>query len=283
MQRKNRILSLIDFSEYSEAILRYTRSFSTHLGAEVVLIHQFPGIVPARASANVREQFYKNEREDAYERLVELASPLFETLPAMVASEKDVTDTLRNLKNPAYFDWLFIGIKGTSFLEQLFLGSKAIDVLEEPDFVSVAVPLREEICYPKELVVAVEPGVSFDVSQLHAVLAQLPGGISNLAFLSIMPDEVGEAETITTLSQLAAQFEGYHTSTMVFKGGNEIKEIENYMNNKKDSYLVLQAGDPDTHDFIFKKGLVNELVYKSIVPMIVLPRKVQPVTNTTLR
>ncbi|HEY1020879.1 MAG TPA: hypothetical protein VGE06_01145, partial [Flavisolibacter sp.] len=73
MQRKNRILSLIDFSEFTDTTLRYTRSFSVYLDAEVVLIHQLPGIVPARASANVREQFYKNEREDTYERLVEQA------------------------------------------------------------------------------------------------------------------------------------------------------------------------------------------------------------------
>ncbi|HEV7331498.1 MAG TPA: universal stress protein [Flavisolibacter sp.] len=283
MQRKNRILSLIDFSEYSETILRFTRSFSTYLQAEVVLIHQFPGVVPARASANVREQFYKNEREDTYERLVELAGPLFETLPAMVASEKDITDTLRNLGSPSYFDWLFIGLKGTSFIEQVFLGSKAADVLGETDFVSVAIPLSGEICYPKELVVAVDPDASFEISQLRTVLSQLPGDISNITLLSITPDEKAGAELQTALLHLATSLDGYNTATIVFNSGDEVKEIERYMNDKKDSFLVVQAGDEATHDFIFKKGLVNELVYKSSVPMIVLPRKVQPLTSTTSR
>ncbi|MBB1286523.1 universal stress protein [Flavisolibacter sp. BT320] len=275
MQRKNRMLSLIDFSEYVETTLQYTRRFSAYLNAEVVLIHQLPGIVPARASANVREQFYKNEREDTYERLVGLAGPLFESMPAMIASEKRIADTLHNLKNPDYFDWLFIGIKGTSFFEQLLLGSKAVEVLEESDFVSVAVPLGRELCFPKELVIAIDPDAPFDSHRLKKVLSQLPGNIRNLAFLSITPDKEESGEAKTTLAEVAAQFEGYTTSTIVLHSGNEVKEIERYMNDRQDSYLVLQAGDPETHDFIFKKGLVTELVYKSIVPMIVLPRKLE--------
>lgn len=281
MQRKNRILSLIDFSEFTDTTLRYTRSFSDYLDAEVVLIHQLPGIVPARASANVREQFYKNEREDTYERLVEQAGPLFKTMPAMVASEKMLTNTLHNLENPAYCDWLFIGIKGTSFFEQLLLGSKAVEVIEDSRFVSVAVPLGKDLCFPKELVVAVDPDASFDSTQLKTVLSQLPGGISNIAFLSVTPDDENENAIKNSLNQMAARFEGYHTSVLLFHSGNEIKEIERYMNDRKDSYLVLQAGDPETHDFIFKKGLVNELVYKSVVPMIVLPRKTGQATEPT--
>lgn len=267
------MLSLVDFSEYTDTMLRYTRSFSDYLDAEVVLIHQLPGIVPARASANVRDQFYKNEREETYERLVELAGPLFGTMPAMVASEKMLTDTLHNLENTAYYNWLFIGIKGTSFFEQLLLGSKAVEVIEESRFVSIAVPLGKNLCFPKELVVAVDPDTPFDSTHLKTVLSQLPEGISNIAFLSITPDDENENAIRNTLGEIAAGFEGYHTSVLVFHSGNEIKEIERYMNDRADSYLVLQAGDPETHDFIFKKGLVNELVYKSVVPMIVLPRK----------
>lgn len=273
MQRKNRLLCLIDFSEFTETTLRYAKSFSGCLQADIVLIHQLAPIIPARASESLREQVYKNEEEDTYERLAQLAGPLFDTLPQMVASEKELTDILSSMRTPAYFDWLFLGLKGTSFLEQVFIGSKAVEVLNQTDFVSVAIPLNKEVCYPKELVVAVDPEVTFDTTHLNEMLPQLPGGVSRITFLSITTHERSDADVQALLSNLAAAFAGYPTDTIIFNSGEEIKEIERFMGDKQDCFLVLQAGDPDTHDFIFNRGLVNELVYKSIVPMIVLPRK----------
>ncbi len=273
MQRKNRLLCLIDFSEFTETTLRHAKSFSGCLDAELVLIHQLAPIVPSRASESLREQVYKNEEEDAYERLTKLAGPLFDTLPKMVASEKDFSEVLQGLKAPDYFDWLFLGLKGTSFIEQIFLGSKAAEVLNQTDFVSVAVPLSKEVCNPKELVVAVDPETSFDPSHLLEMLPQIPGGVARITFLSITSSERSDADVQASLSSLAAACSAYTTDTVIFNSGEEIKEIERFMSDKEDCFLVLQAGDPDTHDFIFNRGLVNELVYKSIVPMIVLPRK----------
>jgi nucleotide-binding universal stress UspA family protein len=271
MQRKNRILSLIDFSEHSETILRLTRSFGTYLQAEIVLIHQLPGIVTSRASASVREQVYKAEREDAFERLAELAGPLFETTPAMIASHQELTETLHSLKNDTYFDWLFIGMKGTSLLEQIFLGSKAVEVLDNTDYVTVTVPLTREFYFPQELVVALHAEYPFNSARLKTMLAQLSGVINKISFLTVTTDDSKRAENESLLSRLVTEFADLHPATVVIENGNVLKEVQRYMQDKQHCFLVVQEVDPSLHDFVFHRGLIKELVYKSLVPMIVLP------------
>ncbi|MDQ3276803.1 MAG: universal stress protein [Bacteroidota bacterium] len=271
MQRKNRILSLLDFSEYSEKILRCSKSFSTYLQAEVLLIHQLPNIVTARASASVREQVYKAEREDAFERLSELSGSMFETTLPMIASQEDLTETLSNLKNNAYFDWLLVGLKGKSFLEQVFLGSKAVAVLDQTSFVTIAFPLAKEICFPEELVVALHADDTINSEQLKAVVAQLPGALRKITFVTEMNSEDQRDSVASALSRLKAEFEAMAPAEVMIRGGDVQKELERYLQDKAQSFLLVQESDPLRHDSVFKRGLINELVYRSTVPMIILP------------
>jgi len=60
-------------------------------------------------------------------------------------------------------------------------------------------------------------------------------------------------------------------SKVIFESSDVLKVVEGYMLEREKSFLVVQQSDALLHDAVFKRGLITELVYKSTVPMVILP------------
>ena len=272
MKRKNRILSLIDLSDYSEAIVQSTHQFNLFLHAEVVFVHQLPGVVPERAGADAKERFQSARRIEAYERITELAHSRFENPPIVIVSEEDLLSILHTIENDDFFNWLFIGLKQTSFLEQIFLGTKAVQVINETDFVTVTFPLNIRSFTPSEIIIAIDDDTVLDRQRLKKVLFQLTESVQKITLLAI-PPESGSAKGITRIIEgLRDEFEKYDPVSLVLESSNPFSELENFLQKKENCLLVFQEETSPLPRFPFEKNLIRELIYKSPIPLIILPR-----------
>ena len=273
MKRTNRILSLIDLSDYSDAIVQSTQQFSSFLHAEVIFVHQVPGVVPARASADAKENFQSARRTQAYERITEMARSRFENPPTVIVSEEELPIILRTIENNDFFNWLFIGLKETSFLEQIFLGTTAVHVINETDFVTVGFPLNIGTFTPSEIILAVYDNAVLNRKHLKKVMLQLPESCQKITLLSIAPESSNSKEIRSVINDLRDEFEEDDPASLILNGSNTYAELENFLQQKENCLLVLQEEVTPLSRFPFQKKLVSELIYKSLIPLIILPRK----------
>lgn len=89
-------------------------------------------------------------------------------------------------------------------------------------------------------------------------------------YLAKLKEDTAGIEVL--LNDLAKLFaERYETKTAIYKGRNRISEIKKVINNKEEELLIVQKGSRLLTDHIFRKFLINELVYEGQTPLIVLP------------
>ncbi len=270
MKRRNRIISLVDFSEYSDRVIRFTSEFSNLIEAKVVFIHHVAGLVPALADSESRRKIIDFEKKEAIRKLKENTKLQFYLTPHYIVSDKKITTILAELKTDDFFDWVFVGLKGTGLLKKVFLGSTAVKIIDETDFLSIAFPLTKSVSLPKELVVAVSPKYPVNVFQLKNVFSNLSATVEKITFISILPSKSNEIETRNYMQQLKDDCSEYHTTDIIFIADDPFAEIHNYLKNRDHVFLVVQQGSRTMKDTFFRKYLINELVYHGSIPLIVI-------------
>jgi len=74
------------------------------------------------------------------------------------------------------------------------------------------------------------------------------------------------------LRELCAMFvDRFNTDFAIYEGNNPFEDIKKVINNKIDELLIVQKGSRLLTDQLFRRFLINELVYEGQTPMIVLP------------
>lgn len=56
MERRNRIIVLVEFPEYSQNLVNFVFSISDIIRAKVVLVHKISGLTPAMADEGIRHE-----------------------------------------------------------------------------------------------------------------------------------------------------------------------------------------------------------------------------------
>lgn len=63
----------------------------------------------------------------------------------------------------------------------------------------------------------------------------------------------------------------YKLEFSVFESENRIEDVKKVISNKDEELLVLQRGSRYLSDQLFRKMMINELVYEGNTPLMVLP------------
>ena len=63
----------------------------------------------------------------------------------------------------------------------------------------------------------------------------------------------------------------FDTTFAIYEGSNPFSDIKKVINNKIDEILIVQKGSRLLTDQLFRKFLINELVYEGQTPLIILP------------
>lgn len=270
MNKKTRILALIDFSEYSETVVKIVSQFAKQTSADVLFVHHLPGIVPIVPDMGTRDEIIESERLDAVRKLKDLCDGLISGNVDFHVSDKDILDILKDLKDDTHTDWVFTGLKGTGFLKKIFIGSTTIKIIENTDFLTLTFPIRKEVFMPEKLVVATHHKYPMNKIQFDYVLENLSGVVREIDFFSLADDDDDEVLCKEHLKKLSEQYSKYTTDIHVFKDKDKADLLKFYMRDKENTYLVLQQGSRKLSDNIFRKFMVNEFIYNESVPLIVM-------------
>lgn len=272
MTRKNRIITLIDFSDNSETLIKFSSEFSRIIDSKVVFVHKVAGLSPALADTDIKKQIIEIEEEEALDQLKALTKKHFFMDGEFLVSEKAVLTILEELKNEHYFDWVFVGLQGKGLLKQIFIGSTALKIIENSGLLTVAVPIQKEIFIPQKLIVAVYYKFPINIAQFNILISNLSEQIKEIEFISVITENDDEDESIKYLLHLTLMYSEYHAVMNPFRGKDAFSEISDYMVEKKDSFLVVQQGSRTLTDSLFRKFLINDLVYSNSIPLIVLSK-----------
>ena len=72
------------------------------------------------------------------------------------------------------------------------------------------------------------------------------------------------------LSALQIEYEGFNPVLQIYKAKNAFGLLKDRVKHTADSFLVLQQGSRSLRDYLFRKFMINELVYNTQTPLIVL-------------
>lgn len=272
MTRKNRIITLIDFSDNSETLIKFSSEFSKIIDSEVVFVHKVPGLSPALADTDIKKQIIAIEKEEAQDQLKALTKKYYFNAAELFVSEKTILEILDELKSENYFDWAFVGLKGTGVLKKIFIGSTALKVIDDSELLTVAIPIQKEIFIPSRLIVSVYYKYPINIAQFNILLSNLSEQIKEIEFITVITEKDDEDESINYLIQLKLMYSEYNAAINPFRGKDAFSEIIDHMEDKKDSFLVVQQGSRSLTDSLFRKFLINDLVYSSSIPLIVLSK-----------
>lgn len=261
---------MIDFSEYSEDLTDFAFKISEITEAKVVFVHHISGMAPGMANQSARDEIIKSELDEAHSKLRKLAKGRIYSDDAFQVSQKPVLTMLKELSSDHYFDWVFAGLKGTGVLKRLFIGSTTLSIIEESDLLTVALPMRKLLSVPKKLMVGVNPEYPLNKDQFGRVLSALKSQIKQLEFFTILKKAEDESKAEEYLSGLRVEYEVHEPTLQLYKEDNAFDMLKERVELTENSFLVLQQGSRSLSEKIFRKFMINELVYNAKTPLIVL-------------
>ncbi|QED37350.1 universal stress protein [Antarcticibacterium arcticum] len=271
---KKRVIALIDFSSYSENLMRLADSLAETMEAGILLIHQVPGIVPALADNNSRREIIEVEKSDALEQLKSVSKTIIPAKHSVnfLVTERPLGVLLPEIGSGDSDDLILVGLKGTGILKKIFMGSTASKIIDDIDITTIAVPVKMEGFKIKKLVIAVNPKFPLNIPALTHLLHTFKSSIKQVEFISIITPDDNEITSLTYLKELTEHYrDDAPCSFRMFAGEDVFKEIKTFMDKEEKPFLVVQKGSRTINDQVFRKFLINDLVYHGNIPMIILP------------
>ncbi|WPP52024.1 universal stress protein [Catalinimonas niigatensis] len=272
MNIRNRIILLIDFSEYSENLTDFAFTISEIINAKVVFAHQISGIAPGMADRETKDEIVKAELQEVYSKLLKLAKRRVYSEDSFYVSQKSILTILKELTSKDYFDWVFAGLKGTGVLKSLFIGSTILSIINKSDLLTMVVPARSQISVPEKLMVGVNPKYSMNKHQFGVVLDALRCQIKTLEFFTVLKVDADEEKAKNHLLGLQTEYEVHKPGIQLYKGNRAFDFLKDRVELTENSFLVLQQRSRSISDKLFRKFMINELVYGGQTPLTVLSK-----------
>ena len=271
---KKRFILLIDFSEYSANLVKFAFDWSKEVEAELLLVHQTVVLSPIMSTDENKETIRQYAYEEAMFKLKELSNSL---LPSDVkvsycVSESHLYMTLNKLLDDPFEQLIFVGLKGTGLLKKIFIGSVAIQAIESSDNILVAMPKEINKFSHENIFVAVTEKHPLNILALNKFFNFIDSKQTNITFFYLAEPSENTQKIEIQLSGLAQLFaDRFNTSFAIYERNDSFSGIKKVINNKIDELLIVQKGSRLLTDQLFRKFLVNELVFEGQTPLIVLP------------
>ncbi|MBS1552648.1 MAG: universal stress protein [Bacteroidetes bacterium] len=271
---KKRFILLIDFSEYSGNLIRYACDWGNKVNAELLLVHQTIVLSPAFAEIESRKSIAEDTNDEALQNLKALAKELIPSnvKTSFLASENNLQITLDKLLAEPFDNLIFVGLKGTGLLKKIFLGSVALQVIDNTKNIIVAMPKEINAFSHEKIFVAVTKKHPLNVLELNNFLKFIDKENTGITFFYLSNPNEKTTGTEKQLRDLSALFaDRFNTSYEVYEGSDPFESIKKVINNEVEEMLIVQKGTRFLTDQLFRKFLINELVYEGKTPLIILP------------
>jgi len=269
-----RFIVLVDFSSYSRFELLLARHWADSMGAELLLVHHPVIYAPALSDTVTRDEIIQSEIQEVSAKLRAFAAqvlPDTQRITYHVAVES-LVPAVSNLLHSHYYHILFVGLKGTGFLKKIFLGSTAIDVIDHVNQVVAAVPKHPFNMSPDTFYLATSYRYPVNIAELDKLLALFGHRIKHIRFITVITQKDQAKPAAEYVASLTRHYRNTRqTSCETFEGSDAFYALKQYMNTHADGLLVVQKGSRSLTDRVFRKFLINELVYDAATPLIILP------------
>lgn len=273
---KCRSIVLVDFSEGSASALKFAQNWSLNNGAEMLVIHQTNTETPSFVSAESGKELIDAEANNAKKKMnAFLDKHLAKSKkPSVIITHNTLVNQINELnKSTDYQNVVFLGLKGTGKLKRLFIGSEAIKVIENVDVPVLAIPSNISNLNVNKLSIGVSEDFKLNLLSLSNFLKLCNNNNLELHFFNLSKSSKVTTETERLFSDLKVMFgDDYKTSTNVYHfEGDKISGIKALLEESDDEILVIQKGSRYFSDYVFRKFVINELVYDGKTSLLVLP------------
>ncbi|ELR72045.1 hypothetical protein C900_01910 [Fulvivirga imtechensis AK7] len=272
MRRK--LIVLIDFSSYSEPLVKFALNWANELDLDLVFVHQITAIVPAMTDNESRLQIVASEKNDALTRLRLLVQKYNsgKLMPQYQVTDKPLRFYLPHLLADRADDLIMAGLKGTGILKRVFLGSTVAKIIEELDYITVAMPGKISGLIPRHMTIAVNYRYPANENALTSLIGLMLPSLVKIELISIVTSADDEAEVEAYLKKLQQRLPENITSAYhLYNGKDAFSMVKSHCVTQVDTVLVVQKGSRTLKDHLFRRFFVNELVYDGSIPLIVLP------------
>lgn len=273
---KVRFIVLIDLSEYSAGLLQVAGSWTKYCNAEILVVHQTSPMTPAMLETTHKEAIVEIAENNA---MVKLQNFVRENLsePSAVkyeVSDNELTETISRLCNDDYENLVFVGIKGTGTLKKIFIGSVAVDIINEGKHITVAIPKRINTYNFSRIHIAVHQDHPVNIIDLDKFLLLTGDSIRSITFFSMKKEHEESHDLVQYLNELSSRYNGkgnISANYELYETDKVFDDIKNFMSTEGDELLIVQRGGRLFMDLVFRKFLINEIIYDGRIPLVVLP------------
>ncbi len=238
------------------------------------MVHQSIVLAPALTDNESRQKIAQQTNNEALQKLKILAKEL---IPPTVkvsfsVSEAHLLTTLNTLLAEPFDNIIFTGIKGTGLLKQIFLGSMAVQVIDNTENIIVAIPKEISTFSHEKIFVAVTESHRLNILELNKFLNFIVNENTCITFFYLAKPNEQTTRIEKQLNDLSYLFtDRFKTKIAIYEGNNPFEDIKKVINNKKEEMLIVQKGSRLLTDQLFRRFLINELVYEGQTPLIILP------------
>jgi len=269
-----RFIILIDFSKYSSNLIEYACSWGKNVSTEILLLHQTQMIKPALTDAAGVQKLSQSANYLARKKLKALAKKLIpESFNVYYrVSDNHLESTLTKLLAEPFENLIFVGLKGTGLLKQIFLGSVAVQVIDSSKNIVVAMPKEIKVFSHKRIFVAISEKHHFNILELNNFLKFIDKENTLITFFHLAKPNEKKPGIEKYLRQVSEMFSHrFNTDFAIYEGYDPFNDIKKVINNQVDDILVIQKGSRLFTDQLFRKFLINTLIYEGQTPLVVLP------------
>lgn len=271
---RKRFILLIDFSESSVNLLKYAADWATRTEVEIMLVHQTVVVAPALTDIESKRRIAEHANAEARRELRALAQAHLphEVKVSHTVSEEPLRTTLSRLLVQPFQDLVLVGMKGTGLLKQLLLGSVAMEVITNTGNCIVAVPQDVKAFSQSTIHVSVTEKYPLNIPELNNYLQFLGEPDLKITFFYLAGPNEGTDDIEKRLREYSDLFAPrFATDFAIFIGAAPFQDIKRIVTNRADEVLVVQRGSRLLTDQLFRRFLINELVYEGHIPLVVLP------------
>lgn len=272
MNKRNRIITMIDFSDGSENLVEFTLKLAFTINAKLVFVHQVDRMVPALADQSSMNQIHKLEIKETIEKLKNLTKGRIYDSESLIASPKSIHSILADMQSDYYTDWVIGGLKKRSLIKQVLIGSTLVKVLEYSDLITLAIPLGKPVLIPEKLLIAVTSKYPLNEPQLSTILSAFKASVNKVSFFTILQEDDDDEDEKKHLAELQKKYAEYNPSTTLLKGKNFVLELKKLVENSENSFVLLQEGSRTLIDEIFRKYQTTKIIHTGNIPLIILSK-----------
>lgn len=157
-------------------------------------------------------------------------------------------------------------------IKKIFLGSVALEIIDRIDNIIVAIPQEISSFSHQKIFIAVTEKYPLNIQELNRFLNFIDSENTNLTFFYLAKPNEKTMDMEKQLRGLKELFsDRFNTDFEIYEGSNPFEDIKKVINSKIDEMLIVQKGSRLLTDQLFRRFLINELVYEGQTPLIVLP------------